>query len=463
MKAFLVTRVGDAALAVGLFLIYLRLGTLDIQGVLETARIRWASGPSAGHPEAVLAAFLLLGGAVGKSAQLPLQTWLPDAMAGPTPVSALIHAATMVTAGVYLIARTHTIFELAPAAMAAVAAIGAATMLLAGASALAQRDIKRVLAYSTMSQIGYMFLALGVGAWSAAIFHFFTHAFFKSLLFLAAGAVILALGHEQDLFRMGGLRRRMPLVFWTFLIGAASLSALPLVTAGFYSKDLILLEAWQSPRGGRWLWAAGLAGAAITSLYAFRMVFLAFFAPLRREPAGRTPAAMSVPLVILAGLSIVAGFIQLPGTLGEAPLFTRFLGSVLPSPAQRASHGMEAALQAISAAAALGGVLVAYLLFLRAPGRVTGLLRAPACDAVRRFWLGGWGFDWLYGRLFVRPIAWLARVNRADFIDLGPRAVAWASLLGNRLLARTQTGHVRWYAACLAAGAIALVAALVWL
>jgi NADH-quinone oxidoreductase subunit L len=384
-------------------------------------------------------------------------------MAGPTPVSALIHAATMVTAGVYLIARMHTVFQLAPAVQTLVSWIGAATLLLAGTSALVQRDIKRVLAYSTMSQIGYMFLALGVGAYSAAIFHFFTHAFFKSLLFLAAGAVIVALRHEQDLFQMGGLRRSKPLVFWTFLLGAASLSALPLVTAGFYSKDLILAEAWQSPHGGPWLWACGLAGAALTSLYAFRMVFLAFFGPPRREPTEKTPAAMSVPLVILAALAVAAGFVQLPAALGGAPLFTDFLSSSLPASGERALHGTEAALPALSAAASLGGVLIAYLLFLRVPARVEGLLRVPACDGLRRFWLAGWGFDWLYARLFVRPVVWLARVNRADFLDLAPRAIAWAGLAGHRLLARTQTGRVRWYAACLAAGAIALVAALVWL
>ncbi|MGV3639183.1 MAG: NADH-quinone oxidoreductase subunit L, partial [Adhaeribacter sp.] len=224
-KAFLMTRVGDTALAIGLFLLFQTFGTLQIQDLAAAAPERWAVGA----PAATLVAFLLLGGAVGKSGQLPLQTWLPDAMAGPTPVSALIHAATMVTAGVYLIARLHVVFELAPTAQLAVAIIGAATLLLAGCTALTQSDLKRVLAYSTISQIGYMFLALGVGAWTAGIFHFMIHAFFKALLFLCAGAIILALHHEQNMFRMGGLRTRMPLVFWTFLIGAASLASLPLV------------------------------------------------------------------------------------------------------------------------------------------------------------------------------------------------------------------------------------------
>src|SRR5512135_288337 len=225
-KAFIVTRVGDTSMVIGLFLIFDRLGTFNIQELMHRATLQWPVGAAA----AVAAAAWLLGGAVGKSAQLPLQTWLPDAMAGPTPVSALIHAATMVTAGVYLIARTHVLFSLAPAAMTATAIIGAATLLLAGCSALTQRDIKRVLAYSTMSQVGYMFLALGVGAWSAAIFHFVTHACFKALLFLAAGVVIQGLDEEHDLFKMGGLRRVIPGTFCAFLVGAASLSALPIVT-----------------------------------------------------------------------------------------------------------------------------------------------------------------------------------------------------------------------------------------
>jgi NADH-quinone oxidoreductase subunit L len=229
-KAFIVTRIGDTAMAIGLFLLWTHLGTLDIQEIMRRAMQVWPVGAGL----AIATAALLLGGALGKSAQLPLQTWLPDAMAGPTPVSALIHAATMVTAGVYLIARTHRLFMLAPHVMSAVAVIGALTLLVAGCSALTQRDIKRVLAYSTMSQIGYMFLALGVGAWSAAIFHLMIHAFFKALLFLAAGVVILRLHHEHDIFRMGGLRYYQPVEFWTFLIGSASLAGLPLVTAGFY-------------------------------------------------------------------------------------------------------------------------------------------------------------------------------------------------------------------------------------
>ena len=237
-KAFVVTRVGDTSMAIGLFLLFASLGTLNIQDMLHAAEMQWAVGSGL----AVAVSLLLLGGAVGKSAQLPLQTWLPDAMAGPTPISALIHAATMVTAGVYLIARTHTLFEMAPSVQILVAWIGLITLLMAGFTALTQTDIKRILAYSTVSQIGYMFLGLGAGAWSAAIFHLMTHAFFKALLFLAAGTVILSLHHEQNIFKMGGKRKQLPVSFYSFLIGSLALTAFPL-TSGYFSKDEILLGA----------------------------------------------------------------------------------------------------------------------------------------------------------------------------------------------------------------------------
>ncbi|WP_261387725.1 proton-conducting transporter membrane subunit [Chitinophaga pinensis] len=253
-KAFVITRIGDTAMIIGLFLLFRELGTLNIREILALAPQHFAKGGTT----VTWIAGLLLAGGMGKSAQLPLQTWLPDAMAGPSPVSALIHAATMVTAGVYLIARMHTIFELSPAIMHLTAITGALTLLIAGCSAMVQTDIKRILAYSTISQIGFMFLALGVGAWSAAIFHFFTHAFFKALLFLAAGAVIEVLHHEHNIFKMGGLRKDMPLIFRTFTIGAAALAAVPMITAGFFSKDEILWFAWSAQGGHPLLWVAGL-------------------------------------------------------------------------------------------------------------------------------------------------------------------------------------------------------------
>jgi NADH-quinone oxidoreductase subunit L len=449
-KAFVVTRVGDTAMAIGLFLLFTNLGTLNIQDMLAAASQQW----SINHPLAIAAAALLLGGAVGKSAQLPLQTWLPDAMAGPTPVSALIHAATMVTAGVYLIARTNTIFLLAPPVMLIVAIIGVATMLIAGFSALAQTDLKRVLAYSTISQIGYMFLALGVGAFSAAMFHFFTHAFFKALLFLGAGAVIHSLHGEQDMSRMGGLRRLLPDTFWTFLIGAASLSALPLVTAGFYSKDLILWEAYSSSAGSPWLWLGGVIGAFLTGLYTFRMVFLTFFGKPNSHVEHRPTWRMEVPLAILAVLSIIAGFVEIPPNLGDVRFFSNLLHPVLPEiQATRGGAGAEALLALIAGVVSLAGIGLAYLLFQRRRPAVDSLARNP----VGHFWLSGWGFDWLYNRLFVWPYTWLAKIDKDDIVDSLYDGIAWLARGFNRTLSITQTGLARWYVLAFAIGAVILI------
>jgi len=448
-KAFIVTRIGDTAMALGLFLLFTNLGTLNIQELMTLAPKQWPVGSET----AVLAAALLLGGALGKSAQLPLQVWLPDAMAGPTPVSALIHAATMVTAGVYLIARTHVLFELAPVVQSAVALIGAATLLVAGLSAIAQKDIKRVLAYSTISQLGYMFLALGVGAWSAAIFHLMTHAFFKALLFLGAGVVILAQHHEQDMFKMGGLKDKLPITFWTFLIGSASLSALPLVTAGFYSKDLILWKAWSSGSGSTGLWAAGLFGAFITSIYTFRMVFLTFFGASKTPVSHKPGPRMLAPLIILAVLSIIGGFVELPETLGNLPLFSDFLQAVFSE--KIVEHGVsEGLLQILASIVALAGIFIAWLFFVRCPEYADRIARVPAFQSIRKFWLAGWYFDAMYDRFFVRPFVWLARINRHDFIDSGYAGIAAFNRMLSTLLSKTQTGNIRWYAMGLVMGAV---------
>jgi NADH-quinone oxidoreductase subunit L len=463
-KAFIVTRVGDTAMAIGLFLLFDNLGTLRIQDLMQRASSQWPVGSGM----AAAAAALLLGGAVGKSAQVPLHIWLPDAMAGPTPVSALIHAATMVTAGVYLIARTHVLFALAPAVQLAVAVIGAVTLLLAGCSALTQRDIKRILAYSTISQIGYMFLALGVGAWSAAIFHLMTHAFFKALLFLGAGVIILRLDHEHDIFNMGGLRKKLPLVFWTFLIGSCSLSALPLITAGFYSKDLILYAAWASASGSPWLWAAGLAGALLTSLYAFRAVFVAFFgkpSSLVRQtsPMPRLSAAMAIPLVTLAALSIVSGFVELPPILGNVALFSDFLHTNLPRvDLTRGGLFVEWGLTASAAAVSLIGISAAYWSFLRTQ-LAQDVAHTRVGRIVHRLWFAGWGFDWLDNEFIVRPFVWLTNVDKDDVIDLLYQGVAWLGRGAHRALSHTQTGEVRWYAVGIAAGAIVVVGLAVFL
>jgi len=457
-KAFIVTRVGDTAMALGLFLLFTNVGTLNIQELMTLALKQWPVGSGT----AVLAAALLLGGAVGKSAQLPFQVWLPDAMAGPTPVSALIHAATMVTAGVYLIARTHVLFELAPVVQSAVALIGAATLLIAGLSAMAQQDIKRVLAYSTISQLGYMFLALGVGAWSAAIFHLMTHAFFKALLFLGAGVVILAQHHEQDMFKMGGLKIKLPAVFWTFLIGSASLSALPLVTAGFYSKDLILWKAWSSGSGSMALWAAGLFGAFITSIYTFRTVFLTFFGGSKTPVSLKPGPRMLAPLIILAVLSIIGGFVELPQTLGNHPLFSDFLKTVFSE--KTVEHGVgEGMLQIIASLVSLAGIFIAWLFFIRVPQYADRIARAPILESIRIFFLAGWDFDAIYDRLFIRPFMWLARTSRHDFIDSFYTVIAALNRMLSTALSKTQTGNIRWYAMGMVVGAVVFLGIVMFL
>lgn len=459
-KAFVVTRVGDTAMSIGLFLLFTNLGTLQIQELMRLAAERWAVGSGL----AVAAAALLLVGALGKSAQLPLQTWLPDAMAGPTPVSALIHAATMVTAGVYLIARTHLLFTLAPAVQAAVAGIGALTLLLAGCSALTQKDIKRVLAYSTISQIGYMFLALGVGAWSAAIFHFMTHAFFKALLFLGAGIVIISLDHEHDMFKMGGLRSQLPVVFRTFLIGACSLSALPLITAGFYSKDLILFYSLASPLGNRMLWMGGVLGAFITSLYTFRMVFITFFGEARSHVGKKPGMMMTAPVVILAALSVVAGFVELPPSFGNIRIFSTFMNKALPAIAVRAgTPEAEASLMAFAAIVSLLGIFLAYVLFCEKPRYTDYLANTLPGRLLNRFWYAGWGFDFVYETFIVKPFVWIAKTNKDDFIDLIYLGTMWLAGRFNNLLSVTQNGKVRIYAAGIAFGAVLMIAIAVFL
>lgn len=445
-KAFIVTRVGDTAMLIGLFLLFHNLGTLGIQDLMHEASIRWAGG--SGY--ATAAAALLLGGAVGKSAQLPLQTWLPDAMAGPTPTSALIHAATMVTAGVYLIARMHVLFLLAPHVQFAVAVIGAATLLLAGCSALTQSDVKRVLAYSTISQIGYMFLALGVGSWAAGLFHFMTHAFFKALLFMAAGIVIQAVHEEHNIFRMGGLRRELPIAFWTFLIGGCSLAGLPLITAGYYSKDFILWSVWTSPKGGPALWIAGIAGVLLTSLYIFRLIFLVFFGAAQSPVVHRPRYRIIVPVVILAGLSLVGGLVQ-------AHLID-FLNAALPAlTGARAGFVTETFSAGISALAFVIGLGFAYLFFMKNKTYAGAIANSGVGARLHAFWFADWGFDWLYDRVFVRPVVWMANAGRSDFVDYVFTGIALLSKSGNAALSYTQTGRLRWYAAVLSAGVVVFI------
>lgn len=437
-KAFVMTRVGDTAMALGLFLLFAQLHSFDIQSLMASAERQWPAGSWL----PMLSAALLLGGALGKSAQLPLQTWLPDAMAGPTPVSALIHAATMVTAGVYLIARTHVLFELAPAVHHTVALIGAATLFIAACSALTQTDIKRILAYSTISQIGYMFLALGVGAWSAGIFHLMAHAFFKALLFLSAGAVIFSLRHEHNIFKMGGLRKTMPLTFYTFVIGAAALSALP-VTSGFYSKHEILMATFAaSPL----LWAVGCAGALLTAIYSFRLIFVVFFGPPQQTPDKRIGNAMAWPMLVLAVLALTGWLLRIP------------LTSVFATPDNATHQQPVEAIAVITIVAPLFGLLIAALFYWSGTFSAQRLLDVTRTQSLRLFLLSGWKFDALYNALFLWPYTSLCKLNKSDAFDSVYTSLAWLSRELHQLGSATQTGRIRWYASSMALGAAAIIA-----
>ncbi len=459
MKAFWVTRIGDTALAVGVFLLFTSLGTLHVQTILDAV----AEYP-VGSFLCNAAAALLLVGAIGKSAQLPLQVWLPDAMAGPTPVSALIHAATMVTAGVYLIARMHMLFLKAPAVLFAVAVIGVATLLLAACSAATQHDIKRILAYSTISQIGYMFLALGVGAWAAAIYHFVTHAFFKSALFLGAGVVIKTLDGEHDIFKMGGLRRHLPVTQKAFMFAALTLAAVPPLTLTFNSKDLILNQVWLSQWGGSALWALGVTGAFLTSLYTFRMVFVVFFGGEQNKPAGEPSLWMVIPFAVLSFLGAVIGVPELLNALIGVKGFYYYLNSAMSGPVREFSFpGAEWVFQVVYVAAALIGIALAYFLYERAPALVRSAVSTPIGLRLHRLLFAGWGFDWLYRYLIVAPYVRLARLNRGDVVDLIYVAIAQVSRGISGSLSLTVNGNVRWYVAGIAAGAVIVVGLVVFL
>ena len=477
-KAFIMNRVGDFGFLIGLMILWTWCGTfqfadsptsgdaglftmvrgndgkLDVSEDGKEVFLRDASGHrlqqhgqdrSIGYLLLIAAGCGIFAGCIGKSAQFPLQTWLPDAMEGPTPVSALIHAATMVTAGVYLIARTHVLFELSPFALEMVGWVGAITALLASFTALTQTDIKRVLAYSTMSQIGYMFLALGVGAYQPAIFHLMTHAFFKALLFLSAGSVILALHHEQDIFKMGGLRKQLPFVYAVFLIGSLALVAFP-GTSGFFSKDEILWQAYAS--GHTELWALGLFGAFLTATYTFRLIFIAFFGESHAHkvhvPHG---IAHTLPLAVLAVFAVLGGFIHQP------------LDSVLPvmNIPEAIAH-QQHSIEALSVAVSLAGIALAWLLFLKSPA-VPAALKSSALGApLHTLWSNAWGFDWLYDLLFKRPYLWFVRVNARDGIDVAIAYIPMFFQYLHRLSIQTQTGRLRWYAASMAAGAVLLIA-----
>jgi NADH-quinone oxidoreductase subunit L len=505
-KAFIVNRIGDFGFLLGVLLLFVHFGTVDFQ---EVARAAAALSPETTFGTISLITLLLFVGATGKSAQIPLYVWLPDAMEGPTPVSALIHAATMVTAGVYMIGRNAVLFSHAPETLMIVAIIGAATAFFAGTIGLVQNDIKRVLAYSTVSQLGYMFLAMGVGAYGAGIFHLYTHAFFKALLFLGAGAVIHALAGEQDLRRMGGLRTALPITYGTFLIGALAISGVPLLS-GFFSKDEILYRTYAS--GHTWLWGIGLLTSLLTAIYMFRLVLLAFHgerraahpvAPEHRgeeEPAAHTrsaspgqshgravhhlhdaPTPMAVALIALAVGSVLAGYIGLPHALGGSARLERFLepsftaGEGMSSPdassdgtvghAAEASEALELTLMGISTAVALGGIGIAVFFFL--VNRDASRRIADRFSGVRAVLLDKYYVDEIYDAAVVQPVHIVAeqglwRVVDVRGIDRVINGIAETVGRLSGLLRRLQTGSVRAYAASLFLGVVTVLGYYLW-
>lgn len=463
-KAFLTNRVGDFGFGIGVMLIFVTFGTLDYLAVFEAVEHKVAS-------EGVLLAIglLLFLGAMGKSAQFPLHVWLPDAMEGPTPVSALIHAATMVTAGVYMVARSSVIFASAPTAMLVVGAVGAFTAIFAASIGLAQNDIKRVMAYSTVSQLGYMFMALGIGAWVAAIFHLVTHAFFKALLFLGSGSVIHSLSGEQDMRKMGGLAKKIPFTYWTLMAGALALSGI-VPFAGFWSKDEILGMNFKG--GGYVIWAIGLIAAFITAFYTFRLIFMTFWGESRMDPevekhVHESPWSMVVPLMVLGVLSVFGGFLGFPPENG---VFHKFLEPVFHQ-ANEILHvehhyfGMlDFVLMVVSVAVALSGVFLAYVFYVKRPDELpqkAGAVSQPLYKAI----LNKWYIDELYNatiiRLTVDGSRWLWRVVDAGVVDGAVNGVGRLWDIAGRVVSPFQTGRVQNYAVVMFVGLFVIVTAVI--
>ena len=450
-KAFIVNRIGDFGFLIGMFLLLANFGTLTFSEIAAklTANPAWQGGVL------TTIALCLLLGATGKSAQLPLYIWLPDAMEGPTPVSALIHAATMVTAGIYMIARTHVLFDHSPFALGTVAVIGAATALFAATIGLVQNDIKRVLAYSTISQLGYMFLGCGVAAYSAAIFHLVTHAFFKALLFLAAGSVIHAIGGEQDLRKMGGLWRKLPITFWTMTAAVFAIAGF-FPFAGFFSKDAILYAAYLHGPGGRALWFVGLVTALLTSLYMFRLWYMTFMGKPRSLEIHphESPLSMLGPLVILALLSIGGGWIGIER-------FAAFLSpTVGPRAAVSTIPHLELILSGAAVAVALLGWLIADRFYRQKPAEPAHI--AEALPGAYKLLANKYYVDEIYGATVVKPLFGFSKYILGWVVDIGLLGgLAWLlggiAMFAGAVLQRWQSGNLRSYAAWLAAGAAALL------
>jgi NADH-quinone oxidoreductase subunit L len=473
-KAFIVNRIGDFGFMLGMFLLFRAFHTLDFQTIFTSSTLQGWPVELSGHLGTLtFACLLIFMGACGKSAQLPLYVWLPDAMEGPTPVSALIHAATMVTAGVYVVARSHVLFAHAPTAMLVVAIVGCATAFFAATIGLVQTDIKKVLAYSTVSQLGYMFLACGVGAFSAGIFHLMTHAFFKALLFLAAGSVIHAMGGEQDMNRMGGLSKKIRWTYLTMLTATLAIAGFP-PFAGFFSKDSILLSAFQNENGGRSagyaLYGFGLATALLTSFYMFRLIFLTFHGKQRYDEhkvhVHESPRTMLVPLMILAVLSIIGGWLAAPAMLGTGPdYFTKFLqpvfgGSEAAGPEGEA-RALELTLAGIAVITALIGVTVAFWLYLKRPGKADSL--AKSLRGIYTTLLNKYYVDELYAAMIVKPLLWISTNvlwKTADVagIDGAVNGIAAGTTAIGDGVRHTQSGNTRSYAVWVVVGALVVMA-----
>ncbi len=456
IKAFTVTRVGDVFLLIALFLLYQQFGTLHIATIVAEAPKVLALD----HNLALWTSLMLFLGAAGKSAQIPLQTWLADAMAGPTPVSALIHAATMVTAGVYLCCRMFSVFEMTPEVMQFIAITGAVTLLVAGFAALVQTDIKRILAYSTMSQLGYMFMAVGAEAYQAGLFHMLSHAFFKALLFLSSGAVILAYHHEQNIFKMGGLFYKNKFLFACFAIGGGALAAIPFVTIGFFSKDAILGAVWVQGQANAtfgWLYWVGVAGAFLTSIYTFRLIWVVFFGKENTPYHEIKGASYWLPLGILAVLSTgLAYFLKAPVekalTAAQIPVFD--------IPTEELVHGMHSA-EYTAVGIALAGLAVGVVLFAFAYQAVKSFAASSVGAGLASICRNAFGFDALYNIVFVQPYLLLAKIVGRDPIDglwlLLPAIVKG----GNKFTSSRQTGVLREYASSMALGVVVILMILI--
>ena len=462
-KAFIINRVGDLGFLLGIFLIYLTFDSVQYAEVFQKA-----SALPVGSGVVTAITLLLFVGAMGKSAQLPLYTWLPDAMAGPTPVSALIHAATMVTAGIYMVLRANVLFTLSPDTLEVVAIVGAATALFAATIGLAQNDIKKVLAYSTVSQLGYMFLALGVMGYSTALFHVLTHAFFKALMFLGAGSVIHAMSNEQDLRRMGGLRKALPITFITFLIGCLAISGIP-PFSGFFSKDEILAHAYQH---NKVLWAMGLLTAFLTAFYMFRLLFLAFFGEFRgteeqKRHLHESPASMTFPLVVLAILAAVGGFMGAPMFTGGHHYLAEYLTPIfiysqrlMPEAfSAELDKGTEYMLMGLSVAAGVLGIVLAYVQYVaraQRPAPDEAQRSAPESLVYHKYYV-----DELYDSLFTRPVMWLSS-GLYKFVENGvinPVTGLFGRVVngGGQLLRYAQTGAVETYLILMVVGIVLIL------